>query len=348
VSLQWAAWDPTSGPPWWNAAEAAQELDDLEELARCLGQIPESDPKALFGYVEKANLEWTALNRPLEAMQTSQQIIRMDPRVLEVHSRVISFYAMTLQRPAMLKAIRIAIDAGAEPKECYTYFVMADSLSFTNGPEINSRWLAAMPDEIRFKIGLAVNTAMGLLMTEDSTRTDAIVEMNKEAMTQLQWFLDKQPHDPVLLTFLMHQAYLAGDINRVAELLQQVDDSSVDDHMVWVYRAWYHTMGDEFIEAEKAIREALRLHPVSPLAHHEYANLLRKLERPEAEDQQKLAASGRELRTQLLHLPSAVDLTPELFAQIANYAAACGDDQVARALQKRLGLTAGSFVPNLR
>ncbi|MBC7968010.1 MAG: tetratricopeptide repeat protein [Fuerstia sp.] len=337
VSLQWAAWDPASGRPWWHAAEAAQELEDLEDLAKCLGKVPQSDPKALMAYVEKANLEWTALNRPLEALATSEHVIRLDPRVLEIHSRVISFFAMNLQRSKMLKAIRIALAAGAEPKECYTYLILADVLTFTNGADINSRWLAASPDEVRFKIGLAVNTATELAMSEDSSRTEDVVKLNEDAMRQLNWFLDKEPNDPVLLTYLMHRAYLDGEVDRIAELLQKVDDRGVEDHMVWVYRGWYHTLNDDFAEAEEALREALRLHPLSPLAHHEYANLLRKTQHQGVAEQQHLAAYGKELRTQLQQLPTALDLTPALLLQIQSYAVACGDKQVADSIQSRLG-----------
>ena len=107
--------------------------------------------------------------------------------------------------------------------------------------------------------------------------------------------------------------------------------------MIWVYRAWYHNMVEELPAAEEAILEALRLHPISPLAHHEYANLLRKQGRPEVERHQKLAGEGRELRTQLIQLPTAADLSSMHLQRIQEYASDCGDELVARALAKRLG-----------
>ena len=338
AAKSWGAWDPAAGRAWWFAAEAAQELDDLEDLADCLGKIPDSDPKALFARVEKANLEWTALNRPLAALESSRQVVATDPRVVEVQSRLISFYAMNLQRAPMLKAIRVAMKAGAEPKECYTYLVLADLLSFSNGTKLNSSWLASAPDEMRFKVGLAVHTSMAFAQNVDTTGTAEAVEMDRQATQQINWFLDQVPHDPVLLTYLMYRAHQAGDVERMGRLLEGVDESGVDDHMVWVYRSWYHVAGDEFTEAEQAVQEALRLHPLSPLAHHEYANLLRKTQRPQAEveQQQHLAADGRELRTQLLRLPSALDLSPQLLQDIAQYAEECGDQEVVDSLAVRL------------
>jgi tetratricopeptide (TPR) repeat protein len=334
----WAAWNPAAGEAWWFAAEAAQNLEDFEQLAAFLDRVPADDPKILFALVEKANLQWTVLNRPLEAVETSRRVLALDPRIVEVQSRLISFYAMNLQRAPMLKAIRAAIDAGAEPKESYPYLLMADVLSFSNGASMNSRWMASSPDELRFKIGLAVHTAMEIARNADIARKRDALELEQEANRQLEWFLQSTPHDPILLTHLMYRAYQAGNVERVGELLQQVDESGVDDHMVWVMRCWYHLSFNDFEEAEKAIQEALRLHPLSPRAHHEYANLLRKARRPETdvEREQKLAAAGTELRTQVLHLQSSLDAGPELLQKIAIYAEACGDQQVARALNRRL------------
>ena len=213
---------------------------------------------------------------------------------------------------------------------------MADVLAFTNGSELNERWMQASPEEPRFKIGLAVNTAMRLVMNQETSPTPEIIELNNQAKQQISLFLKEFPHDPVILTFLMHQAYRAGDIRRMEELLAMVDEEASQDHMIWVYRAWYHTQVNELPAAEEAILEALRLHPMSPLAHHEYANLLRLQQRPEVAKEQRLAAYGRDLRSQLLLLPTAVDLTTVLLVQIQSYAEACGDSQIAAAIGRRL------------
>jgi tetratricopeptide (TPR) repeat protein len=179
---------------------------------------------------------------------------------------------------------------------------------------------------------------MSYALSADAGASEDAVEMNAEAMRQLELFLESAPHDPVLLTYLMLRAYQAGDVERVGRLLQNVDEAAVDDHMVWVFRTWYHFAVDEFDAAEEAVKEALRLHPLSYMAHHEYAKLQRKLRRPDAEVElhQKLATEGKELRMSLLKRPNVLDLPPALLQQIATYAAACGDDQVAGALARRL------------
>lgn len=333
---EWSQWDSLDAQPRWLAAEAAQQQDEFQDLADCLGKIPPSDPNYAFALAEKANVEWTALNRPLLALQTSEQAVQLEPRLTDTHSRIISFYAMTGRRIAMLKAIRAALQAGAEPREAYTYLVMADILSFSNGSELNEKWIQSDPDQVQFKISLAVNTAMQLAMNQDTSPTPEIQELNQQAKRQLGFFLKQYPHDPVLLSYLMHQAYRTGDVQGMSGLLQSVDDSAAEDHMVWVYRGWYHIQMQEYVEAEKSLQEAIRIHPLSPLAHHEYASLLRVQQRPEVTREQQLATYGRDLRSEILLLPSAVDLTPVLLVKMQSYAESCGDQQVAAGLAKRL------------
>ena len=337
VADRWVAWDPQSNLGWWFAAEAAQNLSDFSAMARYLSQVPPTDPNYLLSLVEKANLEWTALNLPLEAIKTSEKILSIDPEIVEVHSRLVSFYAMNLQRVAMLKAIHRAMENNSQTREMYTYYVMADLLSYTNGSQMNSRWLASSPDEPRFKIGLGVHTAMNLAMNVDSARTEDAVRLDQEANRQLDFFLEKAPGDSVLLTYMMHRAYQAGDIEKVSQLLQKVSDDSVDDHMVWVYRAWYHTMMGQLDDSENAIQEAIRLHPASPLAHHEYANLLRKRGQLNlVEREQNLAALGRELRTRLLREANANSIEADILMDIAKYLRACGDEKGYESLELRL------------
>ncbi|MFN9720709.1 MAG: hypothetical protein ACK58L_18580 [Planctomycetota bacterium] len=336
VAREWIQWDPGSSKGWWRAAEAAQKLEDLEDMAECLGNISPEDPKYAFALAEKANLEWTALNRPLDALKTSETAITIDPRLLEVHSRIISFYAMTLQRVPMLRAARRAMSQHAEPKETYAYVIVADNLTFSNAIDINGRWLSACPDEPMFKVGLGVQTAMNVMLKEASSRNDDVVIASREAQSQIQWFLDALPGNPVLLAFLLHQAYQKGDVSRVAQLLQQVSDDGAQDHMIWVYRGWYHTQSREYEEAEKSFLEARRLHPISPLAWHEHAQLLRAMQNPDAEKTQRLAAYGRELRSQVLQLSSAAEITPALMLQVQSYAATCGDEVIANAAANRL------------
>lgn len=335
VAEEWLAWTPGHADALWRAAEAAQQQDRHGDLVEILAQIPSTDPNFVYGLAEKAGVEWSELNMPLNALRTSEQVIGSEPRHTDSHSRVISFYAMTLQRVDMLRAIRRAIQAGAEPRESYCYLIMADILSFTNAAEQNQRWLRGAPDEARFKVALAVTTAMDVISGMETSPTAEMIELSQQAKKQLAGFLETYPNDSVLLSFLLYRAYRGGDIGRVSELLTRVSGNAAEDHMVWVIRAWYHTQVEEYEDAEKAIQQAIRLHPLSPLAHHEYANLLRVQQRPEVEREQRLAAYGRELRSEILLQPSAVDLSAALLLKIQSYADSCGDMETASALAAR-------------
>ena len=333
---EWLRWSPGRAQAMWFAAESAQQQDRHDDLIEILDGIPRTDPNIAFGLAEKAGLQWSELNKPLQALQTSLEVLAIEPRHVDSHSRVISFYAMTLQRVRMLEAIRAAIRAGAEPREAYCYLIMSDALSFTNGAELNQRWLRGAPDDDRFKIALAVTTAMDLAASRESSPTEEVLELNREANLQLEGFLETWPGDPILLTFLMHQAYRNEQVQKMEKLLGQVTETLAQDHMVWVYKAWYHTMVDELEEAEEAIIRAIRIHPLSQLAHQEYAKILCALQRPEVEREQQIAAYGRELRSEIMRQPSAADLSLPLLVKIMSYADSCGDTEVAAALAARL------------
>jgi tetratricopeptide (TPR) repeat protein len=335
VAGQWTTWNPRDPKAWWMASSAALELDEYENLEYCLMQIPAHDSNYLVAQVELANLQWTALNKPKDALETSERVLKLDPRVPEANARIISFYAMTGQRAKMLQAIRNAIQNHAEPKEAYTYALMSDVLSFTNSIEMNSTWMKGAPSEIEFKVGMAVSTAMKFQMDLEVSPDDETRKMADEAARQLNSFLEANPDNPVLLSFMMNQAYRNGDAARMAELLEKVGEKSSNDHMMWVYRGWFHAQAGETQPALESIQQALKLHPMSPLAHHEYAAILRMQEAPDAARQQRIASYGRELRTQMMQMPSAADLTPLLLVQLHSYAKECGDEQIASGISGR-------------
>ena len=66
------------------------------------------------------------------------------------------------------------------------------------------------------------------------------------------------------------------------------------------------------------------------------SDLLRVQQRPELAKEQQLASYARDLRGEILLLPSAVSLTPVLLVKIQSYAESCGDSLVATTLGRRL------------
>lgn len=337
IARDWSAWDPASANAWLFLAEASYEQDDAEHAAEYLGRVPPDDPKAIPAYLEQTNLEWTHLNEPLKGLATCERILGIDSRVLDAHGRIISFYTMTAQRVEMIAAIRRAIASGAEPPEVYTYLMLSESLSFTNASELVARWLSSAPENEQLRVGLGVQTALSLAQNAASTGNADARELEAAAVHRLEEFLETYPNNPVLLGFLLEHYQVAGDTDQVGRLLARVPDSAANDHLLWVFRGWYHAINQEFEEAEQAFREALRLFPLSERGHHEYASLLRQLQRSDDTlREQELAITGKKIRTRLLERSNARELTHALLVEIAAYARACGDEQVATALQGRI------------
>ena len=331
---------PSNGQPLLLLAESAEMQGQLQKAADLLGQFPESDVRAPLVLAQKANLEWGKLNRPLDALKTSEELIRLRPRTISSHARIISFYAMTFQRPELLAAVRRAIEMDAEPREAYTYLMMADALTFSNGISLNSHWKSSATDPTFFEITIAVHTA-----TDRTQR--AIAEPNpkneaaeKEARNEVEALQRRYPSNRILLGFLLDRCLEEGNVLRAAELLRQVAPEDSNDHLLWIHRGWYHTSQREFDSAETCFQKAIKLHPLSWLARREFATLLRKQQKAdEAEKLLQMVLTARELRKDLLKLQSAREITEELVLRIANYAESCGDALVYEALKKSLAST---------
>ncbi len=337
AASQWVTWDPASSEAWLFLAEAASDLGEPQRAADCLDHIPPDHPQAIAIYLQKAELEWTLLNQPLRGLETCRRIVDLHPRAAEAHGRIIAYYAFSLQRPKLLQAIRRAIEAGAAPREAYTYLLLADHLVMTNGVEFIGRWLASDPDAEEFIIPLAVYAAMNCERDAGRTASSAAAEQDAQALNDLDDLLRNSPHNPVLLSYLLSRHVEEGNLHAVAQLLQQVDTTGADDHMVWVFRGWWHAQQGDLADAEAALQQALKLHPLSPRARNEYAGVLRRLKKlPEAEQMGRLAAEGHELRKELLLLPEAAAVSDPLLERIALDASSCDDQQVAQALREHV------------
>ncbi len=52
------------------------------------------------------------------------------------NAHLIAFHAFLMERTEMLDAIRTAIAGGAEPKDAYSYLILADKINVSNGRQI--------------------------------------------------------------------------------------------------------------------------------------------------------------------------------------------------------------------
>ena len=139
------------------------------------------------------------------------------------------------------------------------------------------------------------------------------VQRSTEARNQIDAFLVKYPHDPLLL---------AGVLQRTAPKAIwrwsagcSVPDESVNDHVFWFYRGWYLARHQKLGEAEAALQESLRLSPLSWLTRYELASLLRQQELMDAvAPVQQLAIQGRELYSEVIRMETAPTFRPKCWS----------------------------------
>lgn len=318
-------------------AQAHSELKEWKQLVETLGKVPASDPRYAAALIEKSEVEWSALNLPFEGLQTAQEAVKYEPKAIQAHARIIAFFAMTFQRSKMISAIRDAIRSEGEPREAYLYLVLADEPVFVNAIDLNSRWLSAAPDSEQFRVGLAIQMALHVFLDAVAQAKEEAFEKEKEALQRLGEFSEQYPGNIELLSVMLEHAIEEGNRNKVGQLLQQVPKESVQDHMIWTAKGWFHTARDELEPAEAAFQKALQLHPSSERAQHEYASLLRlKGQIQLAQNFQEKARVGTELRKKILKLENARQASEPLMKEIQDYFDLCGDKLVARALGKRL------------
>lgn len=337
LAASWLRWDQNNGFAWLFLAEAAQQKGDVNRTARCLGMIQDTDPKAVPALVEKAMLEFGVANNPLEAELTCRRILRLAPRNALAHQRLIFFYAMTLQREKLLNQIREARSLGCENKEAYVYLMLADELAFTNGPQWNSRWLSSSPDADVFQVAKAVHLAETAYAFSISKPTSENNQRSSEMEREVHQLMERFPQNPVLLTYLLHRAAEAGEVERAGEILDRFGQQHEQSHQVWTYRGWHLAAIGELEQADEAYKRALSIYPLSIKTHHLYAAVLRRLKRfSAAEEMQKLVLVGKELSKLLMELPNTESVTPELLKRIAEYARSCGDELTSQDIQRHL------------
>lgn len=337
IASEWSRWNPDAADAWLFRADVAQKQGDFHRTVEFLGRVPESDPKIVPALVEALELQFGVLNRPFDAVGTCRRVLELDPKLMIVHQRLIFFYAITQQRTKMIEQIRASIEFKSEPRDAYVYLMLSDHLHFTNGYELNTRWLSGTPDSEVLLLARAIQMSETLSKLEDQTvETEAEHRDRAKLMSD---YLQLFPHNSALLQYFLRMHEIDWNVDEVERLLTQVPDDVAGDSLFWRYRGWYHAARGEFDKSEKAYRHSAQLFPLDWHTWHGLAGMLRRTKSlAEAERLQKLALQGKELRKQLMQLSDVRAVTDKLLAEIADYALKCGDRQVADALDARLGL----------
>ena len=314
----WLQWAPESGEAWLYAAEAARARGDYERTAACLGAVPDAAPECVKALALRGDLLMSELNRPFDAEQNWQRMLKIDGSAALPQQRLIYLYTITQQRAALLAQINEAVAAHTEPKEAYTYYCLADRLLFSNGLVLTSTWLEANAGNEVLEVARAIYAARS-----NSSRTVSMFRVGSAApgdQSLIDEMLEKYPQNPEVLAYHLARAISDGDLPRVELLLPQVPPEADSDSRFWRFRGWYHAARNQLAEAEAACRQALRLYPLDWRVRLELTSILRRLGRTEeVAEASELALAGKELERRLLEQPSADDIDRALFISMSSY-----------------------------
>ena len=104
-------------------------------------------------------------------------------------------------------------------------------------------------------------------------------------------------------------------------------------------RGWLKFQQEEFEHCKTLLEDSLRINPLDWHAWHELAACRRRLgDLAGSTDASQIALDGKELRKKLLQMSDAAAIQPDTLAEIAKYAKACGDQQTANAIFRRVRL----------
>jgi len=336
----WSQVAPGSAAPFVYAAEAALAADAMDRAAGYLDQVPDHDPAAVAALLERVDMLFADLAEPLDAAATCQRILTIDSGCGPAHQRLTFFYAVTLQRSQLAAQARQAIERGCELPEAYVYLIGADWITLSNIVPVNQPWRAKHPDEELFCVAIARGevAARGLEFSLAFEQAPDDRDGTASATArQLQTTFDRFPKNLELLAFFLEEAITVGDPNRVIDLLALVPAAGQQDNRFWRYKGWLHATRGEQSEAHEALTQAVALNPFDFAARHYLADLARKRgDVQQAEQLARLAEQGRRLRRTILQQPEVRAMPLPVMRQIADYAEACGQPEIADRLTVRI------------
>ncbi|MBS0263205.1 MAG: hypothetical protein JSS02_14770 [Planctomycetes bacterium] len=334
VAARWSVIAPQTADPWLMRAEAAEGLEDYEHAAEFLGRVPRDDSRAVGALVRKAMIEFENLNRPRIGVQTCDEVLALDSRILMVHKQAIFYFTMTLQRAEMVRRIRQAIRARRESPESYVYLLGTSWLYSASLYRHNEHWREADPHDETFEV------AQALQVYVSEAKTDLLHAADFEHIPTPEQLLEKYPHNLELVAYFLNQNISDGDLDRVQELLEAVPAKIADgDARFWRARAWCADVNGDFESAERALRQAFALDPYWWQIHFQLHDLLRRRGRLEESARYfEIYKISKALTTEVKSLSkSAESLNDRKFLEsMLKLAEFAQDEEVATALRERL------------
>jgi len=336
ISSAWTRARPNDALPWYSLGQAQLKLGDFTGAANAFKRVPVNGPRGIDAGTALMRLLFQHLNEPRKAVELARQLLELDPRLPDPRRTGIYFYGMTSQRGLLLKDLYAAIKTRADLPEHYVYLITLEDLSFRDGDVVTKRWLDSDPEDLNLKIAHSVQAARIARAKFLTSPSDALRSQMLEVTEQLNILKAESPGSGRILDVLLQSAMDDGDLTTAENLLALVTDDAAGDPVIWFWLGTFSRQTGDLIEAERALRQAVKLHPLGWKSRNELAMVLRASNRSEeAAIQQKLAATGMQLATEIRRLGHVSEVSREILEQIAQYAVQCEDWPVANGIFRR-------------
>ncbi len=308
----------------------------FREAKAAFARVPLDGIRGIDAAIERMEITFHIDQHPLEALELARQLLDRDARLASPRRHLIYFYAMTLQRPQLLREIHRAIDHLVDIPEQYVYLLTLEDLSFRDAEDVTTRWLEATPDSEYLQTIVEVQRLRVARNQARQTPSPELTQRYEDLRLAFVATHDATKAPTVVLETLLLLAMDQGDVEEAGRLLALVPESAGDDPAYWRYRGWYALRNGDLDQAEDSYRQALLLHPLGWQARHEYANLLRaKGDARAAARLQSVAGLGTRLIGESRRLDHAQNVTGVWLADMANYATQCAELSVANGILRR-------------
>lgn len=297
----------------------------------CLLSVPAKSSRCYPAMITACDLQFGEVNRPLDGVETLKKMIKRNPSSISSRQRLIFFYALTMQREKMLNAIYEAIQARAEPPDCYTYLMIADRLTFSNGFEKNSEWLKSEPDSELFQVARTVQL-LSVLKTGESTQNSQALVRCRESFKRL---MERYPQNSTLVEQAISEAAAEFDLAAVAALIKVAPHPKTCVVLRW--EGWLNFQNDEFMDSMEALQKSLEVFPLDWQTWNELSICKRRLGDLEgAEKAAQIAIVGKAIRKDVLQLEDTSAIGVKTLETMASYFASCGMNDISLAILVRL------------
>ena len=342
AAQEWRRLEPGNREAMQAAATAGKELRQPASVVEILKNYPAESKEDIPWLTMLADMQFGPLRTPLEGIKPSLQILKIDPRAIDIRRRLIFFYAVTVQPVELLANVREAAESEGDLPEFYAYAFLADGLKLRNALDRIKVWMGSEREEV-LMVAYALNTARNLeggVPPIDEVEATKLRNSQAQRASYLQKLRDMFPDNHQVLAYDLGQAVNAGQTLACAELLKRATSIADADYRFWRARGWLFLKAGDLSEAQQAFTEALRLHPIDWRTRYYLAELSRRNRNLEFADQQyQLAADGKQLEADFLAAADVQRISPELFFRLREFAQRCGDELTARRLKQVVSVT---------